>query len=197
MGPFLPHSPIFPWFTPSTLGVDLGFFIARHSKEEQGSQEDVGCLLNFFPQVILDIFKWFLFFCCKAAFQRRARQWSWRRLPHSLALLGLTFPFAQGQPALPYHHHLGFFPSQRLSRKVIIFAFFPHHDYQGQSLLHCRHHHQYWLYRHLTDSPSLSSISTKRHGLISHSFEDSLRAIEVVFVLGMFTHLSPLSIVLL
>ena len=27
MGPFLPHSPIFPWFTPSTLGVDLGFFI--------------------------------------------------------------------------------------------------------------------------------------------------------------------------
>jgi len=65
--------------------------------------------------------------------------------------------------------------------------FFPRHDYQEQSLHHCRHHHQYRLYRHLTDSPSLSSISTKRHGLISHSFEDSLRAIEVVFVLGMYT----------
>ena len=124
---------------------------------------------------------------------KKSKAVGWRRVPHS-SVLGLTFPFAQGQPALPYHHHhLGFFPSQRLSRKIIIFAFFPH---QGQSLLHCRHHHQYCLYR-FTYSPSLSSISTKRHGLISHSFEDSLRAIEVVFVLGMFTHLSPLSIVLL
>jgi len=84
-------------------------------------------------------------FCCKAAFQGRARQprrcglsfefcspsnfghfymifmfllqggipkkskaVGWRRVPHS-SLLGLTFPFAQGQPALPYQHHLCFF----------------------------------------------------------------------------------------
>ena len=128
---------------------------------------------------------------------KKSKAVGWRRVPHS-SLLGLTFPFAQGQPALPYrHHHLCFFSLTTIIPENHHFRFFPRHDYQGQSLLNCRHHHQYCLYRHLTDSPSLSSISTKKHGLISHSFEDSLRAIEVVFVLGMFTHLSPLSIVLL
>ena len=44
----------------------FSLFVARHSKEELGSQEDVGCLLNFFPQdiqqVILDIFYMIFFF---------------------------------------------------------------------------------------------------------------------------------------
>ena len=107
------------------------------------------------------------------------------------------FPFCPRttSSSLSSSSSLFFFPHNDYP-KISLF-FFLHHDYQGQSLLHCRHHHQYCLYRHLTDSPSLSSISTKKHGLISHSFEDSLRAIEVVFVLGMYTHLSPLSIVLL
>ena len=90
----------------------FSLFVAPHSKEEQGSQEDVGCLLNFFPQVILDTFYMIFMFLLRGGIPKKSKAVGWRRLPHSLALLGLTFPFAQGQPALPYHHHhLWFFSS--------------------------------------------------------------------------------------
>jgi len=51
----------------------------------------------------------------------------------------LTFPFAQGQPALPYHHHH--------------LCFFPHNDYPGKSSFFSAP----WLSRTITSSLSSSS----------------------------------------
>ena len=119
----------------------FSLFVAPHSKEEQGSQEDVGCLLNFFPQVILDTFYMIFMFLLQGGIPKKSKAVGWRRLPHSLALLGLTFPFAQGQPALPYrHHHL---------------CFFPHNDYPGKSSF-CFFPAP-WLSRTITSSLSSSS----------------------------------------
>ena len=111
--------------------------------------------------------------------------------------------------------HFPFCPrttSSSLSSSSSLFFFFL------TTIIPENHHFRFfsapWLSRTITSSLSSSSpvltlspsyrfsffvfyINKKKHGLISHSFEDSLRAIEVVFVLGIFTHLSPLSIVLL